>query len=535
MTYDAGTDRRIVRHPPPPPVAVRVLAPDGLRVAVIGGGIAGLAAATALAERGVRVELVEREQYLGGRVGSWPEELPDGSTVSMSRGFHAFFRQYYNLRQLLRRTDPHLERLTAVDDYPLIDAAGHRDTFRGLPRHPPWNALAFATRSPTFGWQDLLRLNGRAALPLATVQVPRIYDQLDRLDAASFLGDINFPPAARHLAFEVFSRSFFAEPTELSAAELAVMFHIYFLGSSEGLLFDVPTDTFAASLWDPLAAYLTERLVDIRTGTTVTGIEPGGSRRFRLRESSGGTSEVDAVVLATDVRGLQQILAGSPQLGTPQWRDQLAGLDTAPPFLVHRLWLDKPVHPDRPAFLGTGGWGPLDNVTVLDRYEAGARRWARTNTGAVVELHAYAAARGTALDSASAVPALSRELEDLLHDVYRETRGARVMAASSLWRDDCPLFAPGTFGTRPTVQTPDEHLMLAGDGIRIDLPVALMERAATTGWQAANLLLASWGLPGHDLYTVPTTGRLRLLRLLGRRTAGASRSGAAATAAARTF
>jgi isorenieratene synthase len=58
------------------------------------------------------------------------------------------------------------------------------------------------------------------------------------------------------------------------------------------------------------------------------------------------------------------------------------------------------------------------------------------------------------------------------------------------------------------------RLVLAGDGIRIDVPVALMERAATTGWHAANCLLARWGLAGHDLHTVPTRGRLAPLRAL---------------------
>ena len=67
-----------------------------------------------------------------------------------------------------------------------------------------------------------------------------------------FLRDINFPAAARHLAFEVFSRSFFAEPAALSAAELATMFHIYFLGSSEGLIFDVANANFDVALWNPL-------------------------------------------------------------------------------------------------------------------------------------------------------------------------------------------------------------------------------------------------------------------------------------------
>ena len=146
--------------------------------------------------------------------------------------------------------------LTPVDDYPLIDAQGRRDTFRGLPRTPPLNALAFALRSPTFRLRDLVRINARAAAPLAAVSVPDIYQRLDHVDAETFLRDINFPEAARHLAFEVFSRSFFAEPAELSAAELATMFHIYFLGSSEGLVFDVANANFDVALWNPLREYL---------------------------------------------------------------------------------------------------------------------------------------------------------------------------------------------------------------------------------------------------------------------------------------
>ena len=72
-------------------------------------------------------------------------------------------------------------------------------------------------------------------------------------------GTSTFPAAARHLAFEVFSRSFFAEPGALSAAELATMFHIYFLGSSEGLVFDVANANFDVALWNPLREYLESR------------------------------------------------------------------------------------------------------------------------------------------------------------------------------------------------------------------------------------------------------------------------------------
>ena len=57
------------------------------------------------------------------------------------------------------------------------------------------------------------------------------------------------------------------------------------------------------------------------------------------------------------------------------------------------------------------------------------------------------------------------------------------------------------------MHTPDATPVLAGDGIRCDFPVALMERAATTGFLAANQLLANWNLRGHDLWTVPLQGR----------------------------
>lgn len=500
------TDRRCRTHP----------ASDGLRGAealscrphtvVVGAGIAGLAAATGLAERGISVDIIEREEYLGGRVGAWTEQYR-GVEVTMNRGFHAFFRQYYNLRELLRRADPRLSMLTPVDDYPLIDGAGRRDSFRGLPRTPPWNALAFALRSPTFRLRDLVRIDARAAAPLAAVSLPDIYRRLDHIDAETFLKSLNFPEAARHLAFEVFSRSFFASPTQLSAAELATMFHIYFLGSSEGLIFDVANANYDTALWHPLQRYLSDLGVRFRKGAAVTSIDRGDGRRFGVRTDAGDRLDADSVVLATDVAGLQRIIGASPGLGDDLWRTRIAQLRTAPPFIVHRLWLDRPVATARPAFLGTAGHEPLDNISVLDRYERESVDWARRHGGSVVELHSYA------VESAQPRDAMIRRL----HELYPETAGARIVYEQLLRRHDCPLFAPGTYAQRPGVATPLPGLVLAGDGIRIDLPVALMERAATTGWSAANQILAQWGIAGHALCTVPTQGRSALLRSLAGR------------------
>jgi isorenieratene synthase len=501
------TDRHSDTLPAPPGLADASALAHTPRVVVVGAGIAGLAAAAGLCERGVSVEVVEARDYLGGRVGGWPDTLSDGSIATMNRGFHAFFRQYYNLRALLRRADPHLSALTPVDDYPLIDASGRLDTFRGLPRTPPLNALAFAMRSPTFRLRDMIRLNGKAAAPLIAVSVPQTYYDLDDRDAATFLRDINFPDAAQHLAFEVFARSFFARPEYLSAGELATMFHIYFLGSSEGLIFDVANANFDVALWNPLRKYLEDNGVRFHTGLTVDRISTDAG--VRVSCGAGTDFAADAVVLATDVAGLRHIVAGSPDLGDDEWRRRVADLHTAPPFVVLRLWLDRPVRPDRAAFVGTGGRPPLDNISVLERYEREAAQWAARTGGSVVELHAY-----SVRDCDS-----DKDVRDALvarmHDLYPETIGATIVDERQLRRDDCPRFAPGDFAGRPTVRTPDPRVVLAGDGIRIDLPVALMERAATTGWAAANHLLGGFGLAGHAVRTVPNRGRSALLRRLG--------------------
>lgn len=508
-----GRDRNAVLVPGPaglPSVAHLDRTP---RVAVVGGGIAGVAAAVVLAERGVAVRLHEREPDLGGRLRGWPTGSGP-TTGTMTRGFHAFFRQYYNLRALLRRVDPALDLLRPVRDYPLLHHNGTAESFAGIPRTPPWNVAGFVLRSKSFTLGDVMRMKPAAASALFDVSVPRTYEELDSVDAATFLRDIGFPAAARHLAFEVFSRSFFADPRELSAAELATMFHIYFLGSSEGLLFDVPRGPFPATLWRPLRAYLERLGAEVVTGSTVTGIDrtaEGHSVRVAAGGGATDTETVDAVVLAADVAGLRHLVAASPTLGDPGWRAGIAALRTAPPFLVSRLWLDRPARADRPPFLGTSGFPLLDNVSVLDLFEDEARDWRDRTGGSVVELHAYALPHGVDQDRVVA------DLVAQLWQVYPELAGAGVRHEEHVLAEDCPLFAPGSFPNRPTVSTPDPTLVVAGDLARVDLPVALMERAATTGFRAANDLLAGWGVRGTDLWSVGNGGRSGLLRRVARR------------------
>jgi len=509
VSRSPGRDRRAVALPAHPG-APRFTSESRPEVVVVGAGIAGLAAATALAERGAHVTVCERQPYVGGRVGGWPTTLSDGSAATMTRGFHAFFRQYYNLRALLARTDPALSRLRGLADYPLWHACGHRESFAAIPRTLPFNALGYLIRSPTFRWRDLARVNARTALGLLDVSIPDTYDELDMFSAAEYLRDIRFPPPAHALALEVFSRSFFSHPQRLSAAELATMFHIYFLGSAEGLLFDVPTAPFPEALWEPLVDRLRGLGAQVRTGTPVHGLRRLTGGGFAV-DVADADVHADAVVLATDVVGARQIVDASPDIGDPTWRKRIFGLRTAEPFLVTRLWLDRPVRHDRPPFLGTSGYDLLDNVSVLDRYEDQARQWATRTGGCVVELHAYALPDGVPVTQAR------DRLLAQLRRVYPETTRAVVVDHRDELRADCPLFPPGGFALRPGTATPTEFLVLAGDFVRIDLPVALMERAATAGFLAANTLLRRWGVAGEPLWSVPTEGRSWTLRTVARR------------------
>lgn len=512
-----GRDPAAVRHPGP--IGPTRLDQGQARTAlVIGGGIAGLAAATGLAERGVRVTLWEREDRLGGRVRSWPVAVAD-RTTTMSRGFHAFFRQYYNLRALLGRADPDLSALRPLTDYPLRLAGGHTDSFARVPRTPPWNFAGFVAQSPSFGLRDLARVDLDAALGLLDVDFPATFTELDGVSAAAFLDRLRFPDRARHLALEVFARSFFADPIEFAAGELVAMLHAYFLGSAEGLLFDVPADDFDRSLWRPLADHLVGLGVDLQTGIAAERIvaDPEG---LTVIDTAGASHRPDAVVLAAGPVAVPAILHASTGLDAG-WHERVAALRLAPPFAVWRLWLDRPSRPDRPPFLGTSGFGPLDNVSVLDRYEDGARTWAAETGGAVLELHAYALPGDPHPEPGEAADRLRHELRQALTAVYPETATARIVGEE--WRvdRDCPLVGLEPWRDRPGVVTPDPRIVLAGDQVRCDYPVALMERAATTGWLAANTLLGRWGARGHDLWTVPLAGRQRwpgrLRRLLARR------------------
>jgi isorenieratene synthase len=123
-----------------------------------------------------------------------------------------------------------------------------------------------------------------------------------------------------------------------------------------------------------------------------------------------------------------------------------------------------------------------------------------------VELHAYGVPAGW--DEA----AIRADLIAGLNAVYPETRGVRVIDEIMLVRQDCPAFPPGEMRLRPTPQTSLMDVVLAGDYVSVPLPCALMERAAVSGFLAANTLLAQQGVAPELIQSVSRKGLLAPVR-----------------------
>ncbi len=477
----------------------------GTHVVVIGGGLAGIAAATVLSERGVEVTLLEAESYLGGRAGAWPDQLADGTKFHMERGFHAFFRQYYGLRSLLKRVDPGLELLAPMDDYPLLGPDGRRESFSNLPRRAPFNIIELVRRTPTLRVRDLPRISGLHAAAMMAFDPERTYARWDRVTASEYLDLLRFPPEARQMLFDVFAHSFFNPEEEYSAAELLAMFHFYFLGNPEGLVFDVMKKPFS-TVFSQLEGYLRERGCDVRLGTPATRVSSTGSSRgeaggFRV-EAGGRTIEASHLVLALSVPALKSLVKDSSDAFEPTLRARIDALGVTLPFAVWRLFLDRKVNADRSPFAGTTGLGILDNISVYEKLEDESRAWSERTGGSIVELHAYA------IDPTLSEDEVRADLLRGLHAAYPETKEARIVEDRFLLRQDCPAFRPGDQAVRPTVETTRRNLYLAGDFVKLPFASALMERAVTSGFMAANAIVVRQGTKPVDIRTIPSRGML---------------------------
>ncbi|MGK5681454.1 FAD-dependent oxidoreductase [Actinoplanes sp. URMC 104] len=468
-----------------------------VRTVVVGGGIAGMTAALLLAERGVAVTLLERDERLGGRLSAWPKRLADGSTQMVGHGFHAFFRQYYNWRHVLRRIDPSLSFLRPAEHYPVVSRTWPEEDFGGLPGGPPWSLAALLARSPSLRLREMRDVDGPASVALLRYSRAQTYREFDSMSAAEYLDRLAMPERARALLFDVFAHSFFNHAAEMSAAEMIMQFHFYFLRNPEGLDFDAPEDDYQTAIWAPLSERLQALGADLRTGAGVDRIEPG----WTVTLTGGEQITADHVVLATDPASARAVVAASSGL-PPRLTSEMATVATTAPYAVSRFWTDRDVAAERAVFSGVAREPLLDSVSLFHRIERGSARWARRTGGAVVELHAYAA------DSQIDADTAAKEMWSQLAGIWPEAGWLRSVDSDSRVGYDAPAFDVGSDATRPGPVTDADGLLLAGDWVRMPIPCALMERSAASAAVAVNAILRRHGARPVQVFSVPTRGLL---------------------------
>lgn len=463
------------------------------KIAVIGGGIAGISATANLAERGMDVTLFEKDHFLGGKIGSWEFES-NGETLRAEHGFHAFFRQYYNLRNFLKKIGAY-NNLIPIDDYLILMADGSSMGFKELENTPGLNVLALRKRG-VFNFLTLISPFSMPFLSLLKYNREKTFKKFDKENFEHYARR-TFMPRRMRMVFNSFARAFFSEPEKMSMAELIKGFHFYFLSSEDGLLYDVLNDDFETSFLAPSRNFIEQHGGKIRLNASVTAIRqhPHG---FTVNHE-----DFDYIILCTDVKNIQPIIESSPSLKQFQkFHRQVTGLKVSDRYAVLRIWTDRfEKNPTLPFFIFTDRIKALDSITLYHKMEKTSDAWSRKNNGGIFELHSYALP-----DSLQNDEDIKQQLLDEFYHYFPELKGLAIRHEYFQHRNDFPAFHTGLYHTRPEIVTEIPGLYLAGDWVKTDNCTMLMEAAYTSGAIAANEILKKEGLRENLLESVPQKG-----------------------------
>ena len=468
--------------------------PEEKSVGIIGGGLAGVSAAIFLAERGFKVKIFEKEKYLGGKVGSWPVRFDDGFSTQVEHGFHAFFKQYYNLRNLLKKIDAY-KYLIPIDDYLILTKKHGNFGFKKLDTVPVLNILSMA-KTGIYSYKDAMLNPGfRKMTSLLTYNKDKTFSKFDNISFKDFADDVKLPPEMR-LMFTTFSRAFFAEPQYISMAELIKSFHSYFLSNDLGLLYDVLNDDFEDTLWKPAKAYLSKFKSTISLDSKITSFKKDGDQFVVNNE------RFDYAIIASDVKGTKSIIKNSDYFKNEHqdFYNQMTNLKQSQRYSVLRVWIDKDIRKGVPFFIFTDALKILDSVTIYHRMENTSEEWVKKNGGGIFELHSYAVPDDFPKEE------IRNQFLNEFEEYFPEIKGYKLKYEYLQVKDDFTAFHTNLYKNRPTVKTDVENLFLAGDWVKLDSPAMLMEAATTSALYAANSICNIEGLRGEILYSVPLKG-----------------------------
>jgi zeta-carotene desaturase len=264
------------------------------RAVVVGGGVAGLACATALAERGHAVTLLEARSHLGGRASTWQEPHLG---VALDVGPHLVAGAFRELARYARRCG---RRRIAAVPRPVVLRSTSSPAEARLATGPGRARLVidFARLRP-LAWREragvarVLLAAGRGVAP--DRPLGRWLDELEQGEAVR-----------RWLWHPLAAAVFNTRPESVSASLFAAVLERLFLGGGRSFLLSYPAPTLEAALVAPGEQYLLRRGGKVARRARATRVEHGGS--FHVEDESGRSFEADLVCLAMPARAAARLL-----------------------------------------------------------------------------------------------------------------------------------------------------------------------------------------------------------------------------------
>lgn len=440
------------------------------RVAVIGGGFAGLAAGVALADRGHEVLVLEAKRRLGGRAYSF-RDAATGATVD--NGQHAMMGCYAH-------TLAFLDRIGAADR--VVRQRDLRVEMRGAYRG---TAAIAAVRAPAplhvagalLRYRHLTRRERASAL----VAGLRVLDMRRRRDpfvlhatVADLLAKLGQSANACRAFWNPVAVSTCNElPERAAAAPFVEVLARAFFGTRSDAQF-----VFARVGLSDLYTGLAQERIAIRGGRVEIGaqasaLELDDERVAAVRLRDGRRIAVDACIVTSPPDATHALLPRAIAERAP-WRE-LTTLGASPIVSAH-LWYDRPV-------LGTDFAGLIGTTTQFAFDRTRMCGTAVEGGGSQVSAVISAAHEQEGWDSAR----IAAVVEADLRTVFPGARDARVLRAVVVKEKHATISCtPEAERLRPGAATPLGNLFLAGDWTATGLPPTI-EGAVLSGDRAAAL------------------------------------------------
>ena len=473
-----------------------------VRVAIVGAGLAGLAAAVDLVDAGHEVSLYEARPFMGGKVGSWVDD--DGNHIEM--GLHVFFFNYANLFALMRKVGA-IENLLPKDHTHLFVNRGGdlRELDFRFPVGAPFNGLKAFFTTPQLSWIDKLR----NALALGTSPIVRglvDYEGAMRtiraLDAVSFqawfLSHGGSMESIRRMWNPIAYALGFIDCEAISARCMLTIF-MMFAAKTEASKLNLLKGSPHRWLTGPILEYIQARGAQLHLRHRVKAVLCSAGDTPEITGLQLGTPdgeitvEADAYLAACDVPGIQRLLPDNwkrfPQFAAI---DQLEAVPVATVQLRYDGWVteldDSRRRQDcsQPAGLNNLLYtADADFSCFADLALASPEDYRKDGQGSLLQCVLTPGDPWIPKSVEEIVAHTDRQVRDLFPSSrdLTLTWSNVVKLAQSLYRE-----APGMEPYRPEQRTPVPNFFLAGSYTRQDY-IDSMEGATMSGHLAAAAIL----------------------------------------------